>query len=103
MTALLLLLRALEGVALILVWAAVIWLIRLAILKLIGLIDKRKEYWDVEEAQGIAEANRVLAESLSEEVLAQNYIDALKEIGANGNLVVVPEGSSPVVVAGKEE
>lgn len=54
------------------------------------------------EAQGIAEANRVLAESLSAEVLAQNYIDALKEIGANGNLVVVPEGSSPVVVAGKE-
>ena len=48
MTALLLLLRALECIAFVLVWAAVIWLIRLAILKLIGLIDKRKEYWDVE-------------------------------------------------------
>lgn len=55
------------------------------------------------EAQGVADANRVLAESLSEEVLRQNYIDALREVGASGNLVVVPDGSQPVVVAGGAE
>lgn len=55
------------------------------------------------EAQGVAEANRVLAESLSDEVLRQNYIDALREVGASGNLVVVPDGSQPVVVAGGAE
>mgnify|MGYP002769257453 CR=1 FL=1 len=51
----------------------------------------------VVQANGEAEANRVLAESLTSEVIQQNYINALKEISANGNLVVVPEGSTPVV------
>lgn len=49
------------------------------------------------EAQGEADANSVLAESLSPEVIQQHYIDALISIGANGNLVVVPEGSQPIV------
>lgn len=49
------------------------------------------------EASGEAEANRILAESLNDQVLSQNYIDALKDIGANGNLVVVPEGSMPMI------
>lgn len=49
------------------------------------------------EAQAEAEANKVLSESLSDEVLRQNYIDALREIGENDNLVVVPEGSQPIV------
>ena len=53
------------------------------------------------EAQGIADANKVLSESLDDMVIAQNYIDALREIGANGNLVVVPDGSNPLVVAQK--
>lgn len=48
-------------------------------------------------AEGEANANRALQESLSEEVLMSRYIDALKEIGAHGNLVVVPEGSMPLV------
>lgn len=49
------------------------------------------------EAQGEADANAVLAQSLNDQVLTQHYIDALKEIGQNGNLVVVPEGSTPVI------
>lgn len=65
--------------------------------------ENQKEVAQVEadtkvvQANGQAEANRVLAESLTNEVIQQNYIDALKEISANGNLVVVPEGSTPVV------
>lgn len=49
------------------------------------------------QAQGEADANKVLAESLSDEVLTQHYIDALESIGANGNLVVVPEGSMAMI------
>lgn len=43
--------------------------------------------------------NAKLTQSLTPEVLSQRYIDALKEIGASGNLVVVPEGSTPMVSA----
>ena len=53
------------------------------------------------QANADAEANRILNESLSDDVLQQKYIDALKEIGANGNLVVVPEDSQPLVRANK--
>lgn len=53
------------------------------------------------EAQGEADANRILTESLTTEVIQQNYIDALKEIGKSGNLVVVPEGTTSVVTTGK--
>lgn len=49
------------------------------------------------EAEGEANANRTLAESLTAEVIQQHYIDALTEIGRAGNLVVVPEGSQPMV------
>lgn len=51
----------------------------------------------VTQANGQAEANKVLSESLTDEVIQQNYIDALKEMSANGNVVVVPQGSTPVV------
>lgn len=51
------------------------------------------------DAQGEADANRILSESLDDAVISQKYIDALKEIGENGNLVVVPEGSTPLVSA----
>lgn len=43
------------------------------------------------------DANAVLANSLNDQVLQQHYIDALKSIGKDGNLVVVPEGSQPIV------
>lgn len=49
------------------------------------------------EAQGEAEANEILARSLTENVIKQHYIEALISIGANGNLVVVPEGADPIV------
>jgi regulator of protease activity HflC (stomatin/prohibitin superfamily) len=46
------------------------------------------------EAQGVADANRVTNESLTENILKNKYIDALAN--AKG-LVVVPEGSTPMV------
>ena len=49
------------------------------------------------EAEGEAAANKVLSESLTTEVVQQHYIDALISIGKNGNLVVVPDGSQPIV------
>ena len=48
-------------------------------------------------ANGEAEANKILNDSLSDKIIQQHYIDTLKEIGAQGNLVVVPEGSTPIV------
>ena len=53
------------------------------------------------KAQGEADANAVLSASLTDEILQQRYIDALISIGANGNLVVVPEGSDPIVSTAK--
>ncbi len=54
------------------------------------------------EAQGEADANRILSESLTEEVLEQQYIEALSEAAQNGCLVVVPDGSQPIVGAATE-
>lgn len=54
------------------------------------------------EAEGEAAANKVIAESLTPEVVQQHYIDALVSIGEKGNLVVVPEGSQPIVQTVKE-
>ncbi len=48
-------------------------------------------------AEGQAAANDLLTESLSEEILQQRYIDALKE----GTVFVVPEGSTPLVTTSK--
>lgn len=48
-------------------------------------------------AQADADANAILTQSLTDQVIQQHYIDALTEIGKNGNLVVVPEGSTPMV------
>lgn len=46
------------------------------------------------EAQGIADSNRILNNSLTDKILQEKYIDALK----NGkNLIVVPEGSTPMI------
>lgn len=49
------------------------------------------------EAQGEADANRVLTESLTPEVLQQLYYETLKSVGSSGNLVLLPEGSTPIV------
>lgn len=49
------------------------------------------------KAEGEANANRILTESLTPEVIQQHYIDTLAEIGRHDNLIVVPEGSTPMV------
>lgn len=46
------------------------------------------------DAEGVADANRILSESLTPEILQQKYIDALRE---SGQVYVVPEGSQPIV------
>lgn len=51
----------------------------------------------VAEAQAEADANKLLAQSLSPEVLESKRLDTLKAIGDSGNMVVVPEGSTPFV------
>lgn len=56
------------------------------------------------EAEKAAEANRILTESLTDEVLSQKYIDALTSIGANGNLIVVPsDGNTMINIPNKEQ
>ena len=52
-------------------------------------------------AQGEADANAILNGSLTDQVISQAYIEALKEIGKQGNLIVVPEGTSPVINTAK--
>lgn len=49
------------------------------------------------QAEKTAEANRKLSESLTPEVLMDKYYDTLKSIGKDGNLVVVPSDSQPIV------
>lgn len=46
------------------------------------------------EAQGQADANAILEQSLSPEILTQKYIDALRE---SGQVYIVPEGSTPFI------
>lgn len=45
------------------------------------------------EAQGVADSNAILTQSLTPEVLTQRYLDALKA----GTVFVVPEGSTPMI------
>lgn len=54
------------------------------------------------KADGEAAANNALTASLTPEILTQRYIDALAEIaGKEGNLIVIPEGSTPLVSVGE--
>jgi len=62
---------------------------------------KVKAETKVIEAKGEADANETLSKSLTPEVIQQHYIDALTQIGEKGNLVVVPEGSTPLVQSQK--
>lgn len=55
----------------------------------------------VEVAKREAEANSVLSASLTDEILRQQYIDALKDAANHDNLIVVPEGSTPLVSGSK--
>lgn len=51
----------------------------------------------VATATAEAEANRLLNGSLTANVLESKRLDSLVAIGASGNLIVVPEGSTPFV------
>ena len=56
--------------------------------------EKVKMDTEVMRAQKEAEANKIRSDSLTPEILQQEYIEALK----NGNVIyVVPEGSTPIV------
>ncbi|ROQ30942.1 regulator of protease activity HflC (stomatin/prohibitin superfamily) [Frondihabitans sp. PhB188] len=48
-------------------------------------------------AQANAKANDLLTKSLSSQVLTQHYIDALQASADKGGLIVVPNGSSPLI------
>ena len=56
--------------------------------------NEAKAQATVEMARGQAEANRILAESLTEPLLRNAWIEAIKE---SGNAIVVPDGSTPFV------
>ena len=49
------------------------------------------------EAQGTADSNRILAESLTDKVLTSQYIEALKEAASNNNLIIT-DGSSQLML-----
>lgn len=49
------------------------------------------------EAEGQAEANRILEQSLSEDTLEQKWIDAQVKMAEHGTVFVVPEGSQPMI------
>jgi regulator of protease activity HflC (stomatin/prohibitin superfamily) len=51
----------------------------------------------VVQAQAQADANRILSASLTPEILRQRELDALKDIGAHGNLVVTDGSSAPLL------
>lgn len=69
--------------------------------------ENKKDVAEVEaqtkvvQAQGEADANKILNDSLSDKVIQQHYIDALKDIGSHDNIIVVPEGSTPMVSTNK--
>lgn len=56
----------------------------------------------VVEAQATADANNIVAKSLSPEVLQSQQLDTLKQLGEKGNVVVVPNGSSPLITVDKK-
>lgn len=54
------------------------------------------------EAEAQAEANRKLAASLTPEVLQSQQLDTLRDLGAKGNVFVVPNGSNPLIQVDKK-
>lgn len=51
----------------------------------------------VVQAQAAADANKILSQSLTPEILQQRQLDTLRDLGAKGNVIVVPNGSSPLI------
>ena len=48
-------------------------------------------------------ANKILNDSLSDKVIQQHYIDALKEVGAHDNLIITDGSSNLLVDVTKEK
>ena len=60
--------------------------------------ERVKAETEVMKAAKEAEANKIRSESLTPEILQQEYIEALRELGNGaGNVIVVPEGTMPVI------
>ena len=60
--------------------------------------ERVKAETEVMKAAKEAEANKIRSESLTPEILQQEYIEALRELGNGaGNIIVVPEGTMPVI------
>ena len=59
-----------------------------------SLLEQQAAAAAVAEATGQAEANRLLAQSLTPEIIESRRVEALREAGA---VYVVPEGSTPLV------
>lgn len=55
----------------------------------------------IASAKAEAKANEILSKSITDKLLQKQYTEALIEIGNKGNLVVVPEGSSPLIQTSK--
>lgn len=51
----------------------------------------------VVQAQAEADANKLRSESLTPELIEANRVEALMEAAKNGNLIIVPDGSSPLI------
>ncbi len=49
------------------------------------------------KAKAEAEANRIIDESLTENVLKQKYYETLQDIGQSGNLIIMPNESNAIV------
>ena len=49
------------------------------------------------EAEAASKANAKLAESLTEPILKQRYLDTLEKVGEKGNLIVVPDGFNGIL------
>jgi len=55
----------------------------------------------VVEAQAEADANRLRSDSITPELIEANRVEAYREAAKNGGLIVVPEGSQPIVGTAK--
>ncbi len=49
------------------------------------------------EAEGIANAQKIMSQSLTPQIIEYQRIQALREIGAKGNMVITPMGGSPLI------
>ncbi len=49
------------------------------------------------EAEGVANAQRIMSQSLTPQIIEYQRIQALREIGQKGNMVITPMGGTPLI------